>query len=596
MAHLHLGTKTRTDFTPIEWLSIGRDIGTMANLWAGRSDIVAFVGRGAGQGVAPACFLPQSAELELDVEQAFGKATTPKMIGDLTDRKTQYEFPKAIGLIFHEACHAHTSQWSMEKASKELSKKEFDALMLLEESRIEKIGLDRKPELRNFLRSASMEIIVDQVTENEEQTSKVDSCANLVGLVSGRVIAGVLDEDDVYAITELVEKVLGKEIINKLKFILRNFQAYPSRTDIEPLYPLAKEWVKILEELKEERGEQDEEQGGSGSGSGMSELMEAIKEALENSSQTITISTSMELEDQEREEDWKEKAKASASESEQAKENKDVANEVFSKGTEDLISKTNSRVVDRRKPKPEERISAVTISKMLERAKYRDRDEVEISSEIPYGKLRTRTLVQANALKAKGVHTKVEPWKRTVRKHTEDPTLNVGVMVDISGSMSSAMQPMATTAWVMSEAVKRVQGRCAMVYYGNDVFPTLKAGESLPEVTVYTAGDSTEKFDKAFKALDGSLNLLRGQGARLLVVVSDGHYTPVEVRAVEKWVKACQRANVAVLWIPFDNGEKASELCRNTHAVVLGGMLDPTEASAQIGQACAKALNRASAD
>lgn len=589
MAHLHLGTKTRTENTPVEWLKTGREIGILANTWSGRSDIAVYVGKGAGQGVAPACFIPQSAELELDVAQAFGKITTPEMIGDLTTRKSQYEFPKAIGLIFHEACHAHTSQWSMEEASKALTKKEFEALNLLEESRIEKIGVDRKPNLRNFLRASAMEIIVTEVTNSEEEISQVQSCANLVALVLGRVQAGVLEEDDVVQIKELVTKVLGEDVVKKLQFILKNFQAYPSRTNAEPLYPLAKQWVEIVENLREERGEQDQSQ------SGMSELMEKIKEVLEESSSSISISASMDLDDQERAEDWEEKAKQSEKESEQTQENKNVAEEIFGRGTKDFFGNSNSKVIERRKPNQQERISAVTISKMLEKAKYRDRDEVEISSEIPYGKLRTRTLVQANALKAKGVHTKVEPWRRTVRKHTDDPTLNVGVMVDISGSMSSAMQPMATTAWVMSEAVKRVQGRCAMVYFGNDVFPTLKAGESLSEVSVYTASDATERFDKAFKALDGSLNLLRGNGARLLVVVSDGHYTEHEVRAVEKWLRACQKANVGVLWIPFDSGTTASMLCRDTHAVVLGGTLNPTEASAKIGQACAQALSKVGA-
>jgi len=590
MAHLHLGTKTRTENTPPEWLSVGRDIGVLANSWSGRSDIVVFVGQGAGQGVAPACFLPESAELELDVAQAFGKATTPRMIGDLTEKKNQYEFPKAVGLIFHEACHALTSQWSMKKASEDLNKKEFEALMLLEESRIEKIGVDRKPELRNFLRSASMEIIVHEIEEDSEQLSQVQSCANLVGLVLGRVQAGVLDKEDVYDVNILVTKVLGQEIVDKLKFILKNFQAYPSRTDIEPLYPLAKQWVQIVEDLREERGEEDQDTSDS------SKLMEMIKKALENSSSTISISTSMELEEQEREEAWEEKVKQVTKESEQEKDNKEVATEVFGRGTKELIAKTDSTLIERRKPTTEERISAVKISKMLEQAKYRDRDEVEISSEIPYGKLRTRTLVQANALKSKGVHTKVEPWRRTVRKHTDDPTLNVGVMVDISGSMSSAMQPMATTAWVMSEAVKRVQGRCSMVYFGNDVFPTLKAGESLSEVTVYSALDGTERFDKAFKALDGSLNLLSGQGARLLVVVSDGHYTENEKKHVKNWLRACAKANVGVLWIPFDEGGMATHLCEGSQAVVLGGKLNPTEASTKIGQACAKALSKVGAE
>jgi hypothetical protein len=163
-------------------------------------------------------------------------------------------------------------------------------------------------------------------------------------------------------------------------------------------------------------------------------------------------------------------------------------------------------------------------------------------------------------------------------------------MVDISGSMGSAMNPMATTAWVMSEAVRRVQGKCAMVYYGNDVFATLKSGQHLEEVNVYTAEDGTEKFDKAFRALDGSLDLLNGSGARLLVVVSDGQYTHEEREFAKKWITRCNQAGVAILWLPFDGGHYAERLTRHGKAAVLSGVLDPTGAASEIGRAAAGEL------
>ena len=78
----------------------------------------------------------------------------------------------------------------------------------------------------------------------------------------------------------------------------------------------------------------------------------------------------------------------------------------------------------------------------------------------PPGGLRSRALVQGAALKSKGLLTQTEPWRRTQRKHTDNPQLKVGVMVDISGSMGMAMEPMAVTAWVLSEATKRVQDHC----------------------------------------------------------------------------------------------------------------------------------------
>jgi hypothetical protein len=168
-------------------------------------------------------------------------------------------------------------------------------------------------------------------------------------------------------------------------------------------------------------------------------------------------------------------------------------------------------------------------------------------------------------------------------------------MVDISGSMASAMNPMAVTAWAMSEAGRRVQAQTAMVYYGEDVFPTLKPGQHLDKVNVYTAPDGTEKFDKAFKALDGGLNLLAGSGARLLVVVSDGCYTDAERDHATKWVRECDKAGVAVLWLPFDKYERSSyadRITSGTSAVVLAKVQDPADAAVTIGQAAADALSK----
>jgi hypothetical protein len=113
MAHIKM-SETRAEATPKEWLAVGRDIGQLANKWSLREDLVAYVGPGAG-GPAPACYNPSTAEIEVNVDVAFGKGITPLEIGDLSSRSTQYEFPKATGAIMHEAFHARLIQkiWKM---------------------------------------------------------------------------------------------------------------------------------------------------------------------------------------------------------------------------------------------------------------------------------------------------------------------------------------------------------------------------------------------------------------------------------------------------------------------------------------------------
>jgi hypothetical protein len=228
---------------------------------------------------------------------------------------------------------------------------------------------------------------------------------------------------------------------------------------------------------------------------------------------------------------------------------------------------------------------------MLEKAKYRERSETIIKSITPPGRLRTSALVQGAALRSRGVMQQAEAWKRKVRKHTEDPTLTVGVLVDISASMRAAMEPMAISAWVMSEATHRVQGKSAMVYYGTGVFPTLKPGQRLREVNIYSASDNTENFEDAFAAIDSSLNLLYGTGARLLVIVSDGQYRSSQQLAAKKAVEDCKRNGVGVLWLNFSSNDYyIKDLLQNNGEIVSVDTSDPTKATVAIGQAATKAL------
>ena len=592
MAHLSHST-TRAENTPPEWLGVGMAIGELANTWSERHDLVGYVGTNAGHG-APACYNPELAEIEVDTSIAFGAGVTPEMVGDIRERSQQYEFPKATGAIMHEAFHAKFSEWSIPDAKKALKPDEFQAIMWLEESRIECQGLMMMPKAKPFLRACAIDIVIGEAKEHFAENSNTVSASFFVATVHARIDAGILEYEDVAELVDLVNDYIGLERVRKLRAIAREFQAHKMHAVADPyLYDLARKWAEIVREVAEEKGDAQPEGAEGAEGEGASaEFIGEMMEALEEAKDATSVAVMGDLGDQEMQEEWEEEVKRKGESSKEQKANREVGQKVFSKGTTETGGGTSSYLVERRKPEQPERVAAVTVAQMLEKAKYRERSETEVKSVTPPGRLRTRALVQGKALKERGVMTQVEPWRKTVRKHTDDPTLTVGVMVDISGSMGGAMKPMATTAWVMSEAVKRVQGRTAMVYYGSDVFATLKPGQHLSEVSVWAATDGTEKFDKAFRALDGGLNLLHGTGARLLVVVSDGCYTDTEAQNARKWVTRCAESGVGVLWLPFDNGfyaKRYGSLAKGSFQMV-DGLLDPAEAAKEIGRAAAKAL------
>jgi hypothetical protein len=592
MGHIKF-TEHRSGLRDPEWLPVGRAIADIANQWSGRHDIIAYVGEGAGNG-SPACFIPPLAEVEIDVTLAFGKGTTPEKVGDLTTRSKQYEYASAMGSIIHEAFHARYSQYDLVEAAKHLNNQEHHALLLLEEGRIEAQGVANFPRALPFVSTSAMTLVIADSEEqlNAEGITATDHAATLVALVHARVDAGILTSEDTKAVRDIVDAYFSEDVLARLRDVARRAQEHVAHAYPQPLYELAREWVRILNEVKEERGE-DSGEGEGGAAEEMEALGKALAEAMGEAKARSSLTSQDALDEQEEREDWDEQSKERAKEAKEREKDKERAKEVFGSGTAALpTSRSGSRLVEQRAPRSDERVAAVMIAKALERAKYRDRSEVEIVSVTPPGRLRTRALVQGAALKSRGVQTQVEPWRRTARKQTDDPTLNVGILVDISGSMSAAMEPMATTAWVMSEAVRRVQGKAAMVYFGSDVFSTLKPGEHLTEVNVYTAPDGTEKFDDAFRAVDGGLNLINGTGARLLVVVSDGHYVADEFAKATATVARCARSGVAVLWLPFTSHAIYAERIVGRNGRIVSGVMDPTTAASEIGRAATEALLR----
>lgn len=549
MKHINYTPKLLGRSTPTspEWLPLTRQITTLVNTWANRTDIVAYVGCETTEGAA-ALFTPAIAEVEVGLDASFRKDLRPEEVGDLTKRSVQFDWPKATGAIFHEAMHARYSLWDLEKTAKDLDDQfKMSTLMLFEESRIESRAFSVAPEYANFLRTSALELAIGDAADQFTKQSSVRSAGMLVALVHSRVDAGILDQRDVEAVYEVCDAYLGFQTVNKLRAILYKTRAHSNDRDITALYPLVDEWIKILSDVAKEKGENINEVPVN-----VQVIVKEMLEALEEAADCVTVGTAIELNDQQSLEEEREQLAKRYKANDEKRDHKAESMKVFSKTTGPGEAKTSSGMVEHRPPTAAERAAAVKIGNALEKAKYRERDVTETKAVLPPGRLSTRSLVQGFAQKQMGLRPTVTPWRKTVRKHTDDPTLSIGVMVDISGSMGSAMKPMASTAWIMSEAAYRVQAKFAQVYYGNDVFYVSKPGARMPEVNVYTASDGTEVFNRAFKAVDGAVNLLHGSGARLLVIVSDGEYTPDETAYCKRWMTACKEAGVAVIWIPFD--------------------------------------------
>jgi hypothetical protein len=598
---------------------VNASVGKLVNQWSLRQDLVVALAEVTTIG-APACFNPASAEIEVSIPKAFGVGVTPDQVGELTQRKNQLKHAMGAGAIYHEALHARVSRWSLEQAAKDLTPRELRFIHAMEESRIEYWGCQFLPKNRALLRACAIEIVLDEIEEQAKNVSKVDAAAFMTLLTLARVDAGVLDERDIVdSVHEIVNEVLSAEVVSKLRAIWKDFQQHDQHSNALPLYDLTREFLKVLDERKEETGESEGQEPGEGGTPGQpgepgtgeggqptpqqiedfGDFIKKVKQAIKDNQDATGIATQNELDDEIEVEERKEEVEAQGQVNKERDERKDLADKVFNQdptatGSHVTGEKTRSRLIETRVPTGDELASANRIANALRKAKYRERSQTRVASVVPPGRLRSRAFIQGQAQKARGMNAPVEAWRTTKRKTTEDPTLNVGIIVDISGSMKSAMTPMAITAWVMSEAVRRVQGKAAMVYCGQDVFSTLKPGQRLSKVTTYSASDSTEEFDKAFKALDGAMNLTHADGAKLLVVVSDGHYRPDQKDHARKLLRDADKNGVAILWLTFDGKvSEPTDLLNGTagRVVDLKSTESPTTASAIIGEAAAKALS-----
>ena len=285
---------TRTSTTPKEWLRTCAEIGTVVNAWSGRNDLAVYAGEDAVSGEAIAAFYHSTAEVEINLPKAFGKATTPEMVGDFSDRDTQYDFAEATGVIYHEALHARFSNWDYDFLEK-TDEKVGATFMLLEESRIERKGVIEIPQNQLFLRSSGLNLALEGLDEESiAQLSDVRACARVSALALARVDAGVLKLSDVQGTYDKVVEVLGADLFGKLRAIWVEFQTLHT-SQIERGIALAEKWNELLKEADPE-GEQP-------SAGEMSKMIQELMESLGEDSEGTSMSVSMDLGDQQTKEE-----------------------------------------------------------------------------------------------------------------------------------------------------------------------------------------------------------------------------------------------------------------------------------------------------
>lgn len=567
-----------------EWIPVASSLGSLCNAWAKRHDLTVYLGSDGGQGKAPAFFDPENAEIEVNSTLAFGDVD-PSLIGDLVDRSELSQYPVAGGVSLHEAMHArHTSaDWSR-LYPRFPSDRAWSVFKLLEETRVEKRGVDLFPDDAGYLRASTKALILgDDVDSGSPRFS--------AQVIYGRFAVGVLTEGDVAPVVAwLKSNGWSADLLERIKEIILDFAACEDNgPGLERQIELALE----LDALMPVDPVGNDEDGEGEPSSAPSPLADAIESALGRAERGAVMDV-QEAADRAEAEAERQAAEASAA---TAERNQQKADQIFrtSDGSDAPIP---SELYGSRQPTGDERAAAVELARSLEFAKYRDREVMDYWSEIPPGRLHGGEAMRLAAARWAGAPTQgFKPFKKRKRLETDEPRLTVGIMCDTSGSMESLQPSVGSATWVISDAVYRLdKAEAAQVYFGRTVKPGLRRGERQQEVRTWTGGGAYEDFDNGFRALDGELTLLHGDGARLLFVISDGEFKRYpgvdQIEACNRWLKTCNDNGVAVVWIQL-RGQ--NYLTDNPGVEVV--TVDPKDllsTTREIGEACVRTMARVS--
>jgi len=554
------------------WLALSAALTDEVPVIADREDLLVTVVPGAGHG-APACFLPAHATIELDGTHlgTIDPATaTPHNISD------RARYATAWGLLTHECAHARHTSW---QPPSDAPPGAVAAALLLEESRIEAAQIRRRPDDRHWLRASATNLILADTRADDPAHAPAMTprdAAHTAALLLARTDAGILTSAETAPVAHAVEAVLGTETLARLRALWQ--AAHTLADDALAIIDLGRRWCEILGTDPHHPDEPDTssaEQPADGTRT-PSPLAEAITASLRKVERAVAhepipadpaaLAAAAKAADQ-----AAEKAATKA------------AHAVFTVGGPRT---GRTRTAGTRPPTSEERTAARVLARALSTAGVRNRVTTKTTSPTPPGRLRMRGALAADAQRTAGALPTAEPFTRTIRTAVPTPPLRLGIACDVSGSMHRVAAPVASTAWILAHAVHRttVPADTATVIFGHHVRPITRPGTAPTEVTEFEANDNWEDIATAIDALDGALGLSRPGAARLLVIVSDGHYRDTARQDGQQRIDRLRATGCGVLWLTTDTTNTPLD------GATVQLITDPATTAQTIGHAAAAAL------
>jgi hypothetical protein len=561
MGHILYGkVDKQINKTDDDWYDVAAQVGKFTNKRAHRTDIVSVVSSTAGMG-APACFIPSLAEMHINTEAA---PMGPPDKVNMDDKLWRLTYAPSVGACTHEAAHARHTHWDPRDLMENYgaTRKMIDVITTLEEPRIEAQALRFHPASLPFLRGCAMEIVGRDFKISDTRYG----AATAAGLLLARVDAKVLTRGEARTFRTDIRKVLG-DTLDELEPLWQRFLRLHDH-DYAGMVEIAATWLEVLGEDPENTddmagesmmgeslpGDPGEGEGGEGEGDEGDGTPAGFGDKIMGKVHITESKMDREVTEARGEERSERKRAESKADAERRKSAEGPHAEAFtSTGAHGYSPDGFAHYAGSRPPTADERRAAKTLARELEKIDYRDRAVSKVRSVVPPGRLVGRAAVQADAMIEQGRDASdVEVWSGKRRRKVESTPLTIGFLGDISGSMNAAMEPLASSQWVVSTAGAHIDAKVASVHFGDRVHGITPAGVRERDVRLFAPYDGSEAFRDAALAIDKELNLLDGRGARILFIASDGHYVNGrDMSYAQTWMPLAKRKGVAVIYLNF---------------------------------------------
>jgi hypothetical protein len=452
---------------------------------------------------------------------------------------------RCFGVAVHETLHAkHTKRWSIEHDI-ELSESHDPAdrqlavdRRLLEEPRMEAHGVREFPPgslrgrfVRRALQAAVTDVILPAFAEQAitgavagQQVTR-DLAARATVYLQARTHCGIVEPATLDPLRHVWRAVLGDRDLRALDDLYAKV-VWIADGELDRLDEAAGEYRRIV-------GEPDPppsaagagERGGSGEGGGEADSGEgdghdsggvaagSLADALE---EAIATARGGQLEQLDEDVDLGQVLENAAASGERSSELG------RGRGTGLPTGRLPDRGVDR-PPYPDELQHARRYATRLRQAITQGTRQID--KRTPGGRFDGRAYTRGRAEQAAGRPITTHPWRvtRQVAAPIQEP--HVGLIIDTSGSMASYEYALGPIAWILTDGLRQIGGRCATALFGNSAALLADGTQPLPRVPGIRTGGGTAFAGDAIELVSDQLEMTNPRRPRFVYVLSDGGWS-----------------------------------------------------------------------